>query len=134
MDKDAVVPFKSRASDSGYDLTLIKKIKTTGNVEWYDTGIKILPDFGWYFISVGRSSIAKSGYMLANSIGIIDRAYTGSIIVPLIKIDPTTPELTLPIRITQIIPVPIIHAQLVEVDSLEETSRGSSGWGSSGVK
>ena len=130
--KDAVPPSKERASDSGFDLTLLEVVKTYGNVGLYDTGIKIRPPYGWYFDLVPRSSIIKSGYMLANSIGVIDMSYTGPILVPLIKVDPTAPDLLLPNRLVQIIPRPFINIELVEVSDLSETSRGSGGFGSSG--
>ena len=71
--------------------------------------------------------------MLANNVGIIDRTYTGSIIVPLIKVDPTKPDLELPSRLVQIIPRPIIHMDVVNVDSLNTTQRNSGGFGSSGT-
>lgn len=129
--KDAVSPFKVRASDSGYDLTLLEKIKTVGDVEFYDTGIKVKPKYGYYFQLVPRSSISKTGYMLANSIGIIDRTYLGNIIVPLIKVDKSAKDLELPLRIVQIIPTHIVHFEFVEVDNIEEeTERGTGGFGS----
>jgi len=128
----AVSPSKSSVSDSGFDLTLIDKDKTHGEVVFYRTGIKIQPAFGWYFDLVPRSSIAKSGYMLANGVGVIDRGYTGEIFVPLIKLDRNAPELTLPARIVQIIPRQIIAAEIVEVDDFETTVRGDGGFGSTG--
>lgn len=130
--KDAISPSKERASDSGYDLVLLEKIKTVGKVEFYDTGIKVKPNFGYYFNLVPRSSISKTGYMLANSIGIIDRTYLGNIIVALIKIDENMPDLQLPQRLVQIIPTPIVHFQMIEVDSFDvnETNRGEGGFGS----
>ena len=130
--KDAINPSKTRISDSGYDLTLLEKIKTIGNVEMYDTGIKIRPNFGYYFILVPRSSIIKSGYILANSIGIIDRTYLGNILVPLIKIDTNAPDLELPNKIVQLIPTQIMHFQLVEVEKFDEndTNRSIGGFGS----
>lgn len=130
--KDAVSPTKERASDSGYDLVLLEKIKTVGKVEFYDTGIKVKPNFGYYFQIVPRSSISKTGYMLANSVGIIDRTYLGNIIVALIKIDETAPDLVLPLRMVQMIPTPIVHFELEEVESFDvnETERGEGGFGS----
>lgn len=130
-DPDAVAPFKERASDSGYDLTLIKLLKTSGSVEFYDTGISVEPPYGYYFDLVGRSSISKSGYILANNMGVIDRSYRGSIIVPLVKIDFTKPNIQLPCRLVQIIPRTICHLQPIESNSLVKTSRGSGGFGSS---
>lgn len=131
--EDAVSPSKERASDSGYDLVLLEKIKTVGKVEFYDTGIKIKPNFGYYFNLVPRSFISKTGYILANSIGVIDRTYLGNIIVALIKIDDSMPDLVLPSRLVQIIPTQIVHFQLTEVDNIDinSTNRSDGGFGSS---
>jgi len=128
----AVPPSKAAASDSGFDLTLIEQQGRHGEVVFYRTGIKVQPAFGWYFDLVPRSSISKSGYVLANSVGVIDRAYTGEILVPLIKLDPNAPDLALPARIVQIIPRPIIAAEIVEVDDFDTTLRGDGGFGSTG--
>lgn len=129
----AVPPSKSRASDSGFDLTLIAPAQRHGQVQFYRTGIKVQPAFGWYFDLVPRSSIAKTGYMLANCVGVIDRGYIGEILVPLIKVDPLAAELQLPARIVQLIPRPVIAAQICEVSSLDDTDRGGGGFGSTGV-
>lgn len=129
---NAIPPSKLRASDSGYDLTLIDIKKDFGQTKLYGTGIKIRPDYGWYFDLVPRSSISKTGYILANNTGIIDRSYVGEILVPLIKIDETKPDLELPCRLVQIIPRQIQHLIPIETDSLETTERGANGFGSSG--
>lgn len=130
--KDAVIPSKNRVSDSGYDLTILEKVREIGDVEFYSTGIKIQPTFGYYFDAVPRSSISKTGYMLANSVGIIDRTYIGEILVPLRKIDKSAPELELPCKVVQLIPRQIVHFEFVEVDDLSDTDRGSDGFGSTG--
>jgi len=130
----AVTPSKAHPTDSGYDLVLVEKLKQHGNVTFYDTGIQVAPPPGFYFDLVGRSSISKSGYMLANSIGIIDHSYRGNIIVALVKIDPSAPDLELPSRLVQIIPRRVWDLPLVDVgnDALTETARGAGGFGSSG--
>jgi|GEM_PF-3634214 len=127
---DAVAPFKARASDSGYDLTLLEKVKTVGDVDFYDTGIKISPAYGYYFDVVPRSSLSKTGYMLANSVGIIDRTYTGNVLVPLRKVDKEAKDIELPIRLVQIIPRKIIHIDFEEVTDVGTTQRGEGGFGS----
>lgn len=129
---NAVAPTKSSVSDSGFDLTLIERARSVGAVEFFRTGLKIQPAFGWYFDLVPRSSISKSGYMLANSVGVIDRGYTGEILVPLFKSDPHAADLTLPCRLVQIIPRQIIHAEIVEVSDFDETIRSGGGFGSTG--
>lgn len=129
---DAAAPFKARVSDSGYDLTLIREVKRLGNVVLYGSGIQVTPPAGWYFDVVPRSSIIKTGYIVANSVGVIDRSYRGEVMVPLIKIDPAAPELPLPARVAQMIPRPIVHLQVQAIDSAGTTQRGSGGFGSTG--
>ena len=133
VDPKAVTPSKERASDSGFDITAIKVHKQLGKVTLYDTGIKVQPEFGWYFDLVPRSSIIKSGYILANSVGIIDRTYTGNVMIALMKIDDSKPDIELPIRIAQLIPRPAVHMDAVEVANLDETNRGEGGFGSTGA-
>lgn len=130
--EDAIYPFKNRASDCGYDLTFIREVKRVSKTIFYGTGLKIKPEYGWYLDIVPRSSISKTGYIFANSVGIIDRSYIGEIIIPLIKIDENMPDLELPCRIMQAVPRPIIHSEFIEVDELSETERGSGGFGSTG--
>lgn len=134
--KDAVPPQKARASDSGYDLVLLERVKEFGGIELFDTGIKVRPPFGYYFDLIPRGSIIKSGYMLANSVGVIDQAYTGSILVPLIRLAEgggMPGPLKLPNRLVQIVPRKIVHFQPVEVAELSDTTRGSGRFGSTGA-
>jgi len=129
---DAITPTKNRFSDSGFDLTLVRLIKRIGLTTYYDTGIQIQPENGYYFELYGRSSISKTGYILANSVGVIDSSYTGNIIVALIKIDPNVDDLILPKKLVQIIPKRLHLLNAVEsLIDLEETIRGNNGFGSS---
>jgi len=129
---EAKIPSKTNISDSGYDITIISKLKTVGDVEFFDTGIKIQPTPGWWLALVPRSSISKTGYILANNLGVIDQSYTGNIIVALRKVDKLAPDLELPLKIAQIVPMPASHFEIEEVDSLEVTNRGTGGFGSTG--
>lgn len=131
-DEGAVPPFKARVSDSGYDLTLIREVKRMGVVTLYGSGLTIAPPPGWYFDVVPRSSIIKTGYIVANSVGVIDQSYRGEVMVPLIKLDPAAPELPLPARVAQLIPRPIVHMQVKAIQTVATTQRGSGGFGSTG--
>jgi len=131
---EAQIPSKTNISDSGYDITIISKIKTIGDVDFFDTGIKIQPAPGWWLALVPRSSISKTGYMLANNLGVIDQSYTGNIIVALRKVDKHAPDLVLPSRIAQIIPMPATHFEIEEVDNLEISNRNQGGFGSTGTE
>jgi dUTP pyrophosphatase len=70
--------------------------------------------------------------MLANNLGVIDQSYTGNIIVALRKVDKLAPDLELPLKIAQIVPMPASHFEIEEVESLEVTNRGIGGFGSTG--
>jgi deoxyuridine 5'-triphosphate nucleotidohydrolase len=133
-DANAVIPSKGKYTDVGYDLTVIKKAK-----EWnkkttlYDTCIKIQVENGYYAEVVPRSSLSKSGYMLANSVGIIDPNYTGNILIALVKVDEDAPDLELPFRCCQLIFRKHVIADMIESDTdFGDTSRGQGGFGSSG--
>jgi deoxyuridine 5'-triphosphate nucleotidohydrolase len=128
----AMPPSKAHVTDTGYDLCLVKKIKEENGMIMYDTGIAVQPPIGYYFELVGRSSISKTGYIVANSIGIIDASYTGSLKVALIKVVKKTPDLVLPARLVQLIPRQLIHLDAVEVSDLNTTQRAQGGFGSSG--
>lgn len=132
--QDAIMPTKGRPSDVGYDLTIIKEAKKwLNNTVLYDTGIKIAVDHGYYAEIVPRSSLSKSGYMLANSIGIIDNSYTGNLYIALTKVDESSPPIELPFRCCQLIFRRQVYIDLIEVDEdFEATTRSSGGFGSTG--
>lgn len=133
-DKDAVIPFKKRASDVGMDLTLIKLSKKIGDKTFmYDTGIIVSPEFGFYTKIIPRSSLVKSGYVLSNSVGIIDGTYLGTLKIVLTKVDDSFPDLTLPFCCTQLIMDRHIHYNMEEVEDVKMlgmTTRGDRGFGS----
>lgn len=130
--ENAVSPQKAHITDTGYDLCIVKKIKEENGMILYDTGIAVQPPLGYYFELVGRSSISKTGYIVANSIGIIDASYTGSLKVALIKVNKDAPDIQLPARIVQLIPRQLVHLDAIEVDDLNDTTRADGGFGSSG--
>lgn len=133
-DAGAVAPNKKRRSDAGYDLTLIKKLKTDEyGTEWYDSGTAVEPPSGYYYDLVGRSSLIKKGRQLANCIGIIDETYRGNIMVALTKLTPAAPELELPNRACQLILRKCHDHDMERVDLVSTTDRGHGGFGSSGL-
>ena len=129
-DNRAYTPSRAMNTDSGWDLHLLSKIKEENGVEYYDTGIAVQCPQGYYLELVGRSSISKSGYMLANNVGIIDNGYRGNIIAALVKINPNMPDLKLPVRLVQIIPKKVVDSYFTECKELDETPRGAGGFGS----
>lgn len=135
-DKNAILPSKKNISDVGYDLTIIKEVKKLNkNTILYDTGLKINIDYGYYTEIVPRSSLSKSGWILSNSIGIIDLSYNGNLFIALTKIEPDAPDLQLPFRCCQLIIRQQIHINMIEVaEDFEETVRNTGGFGSTNNK
>tara|TARA_B100001094_G_scaffold195927_1_gene189862 strand:- start:33 stop:467 length:435 start_codon:yes stop_codon:yes gene_type:complete len=130
---DAIIPFRAGENEVGFDLTIISKVKDIShNTAMYDSFISVQPPDGIYFEIVPRSSLSKTGYILTNSIGIIDPTYRGTIKVVLTKINPEAPDIELPNKRFQLIPRTFISNvfQVTEVRDLSNTSRGSGGFGS----
>ncbi|MFO2550592.1 dUTP diphosphatase [Alicyclobacillus cycloheptanicus] len=99
------------------------------------TGIAIqLPHPNVVALVYARSGLAwRHGIGLPNGVGVIDSDYTGEIQVLLTNFG-TAPFTIQPgDRIAQIVFAPIHLAQLVQVDTLRPTARGSGGFGSTGV-
>lgn len=133
----AILPSRAHASDSGYDLTIIAEHSRLPNgVILYKTGLRLVPGPGYYTEIVARSSLMKFGYMLANSVGIIDNEYRGELLVALVAFNPRAEPLTLPLRAAQLIPRKIAQVELVDATAegqeLPESERGSGGFGSTG--
>lgn len=131
-DENAIVPTKAHPSDIGYDLTAIGIFKQISNkITLFETGIRVSPPSGYYIEILPRSSMSKTGYMLANSVGIIDPQYTGTLKIALIKIDDDLPDIELPFTRCQLILRKAEYANMEQVDTIENTIRGDGGFGSS---
>ncbi len=131
--ENAIIPSRAGKYEVGFDLTIIEKIKDiSSNTAMYDSYVSVQPPDGVYFEIVPRSSISKTGYILTNSVGIIDPSYRGTIKVVLTKIDNNAPELELPNKRFQLIPRTFFsNVFTVEIsDTLSNTERGSGGFGS----
>ncbi len=134
IEKGGIPPFKKYKDDVGYDLYLVELIEKKGNFYFYDTKIRVEPPPGYYIEIVPRSSLSKTGFVMANSIGIIDPQYRGTIKVALRKIDENAPDLKLPFRGVQMILRKLNLFDIEVVDKLSETERKEGGFGSTGHK
>lgn len=82
LDERAEMPKSHHDTDTGYDLKFIDIDKISGDVIFFKTGLSVEPPKGYYFDIVPRSSISKTPFSMANSVGIIDWSYRGELIVP----------------------------------------------------
>tara|TARA_B100000767_G_scaffold194633_1_gene181651 strand:+ start:99 stop:539 length:441 start_codon:yes stop_codon:yes gene_type:complete len=82
-----------------------------------------------------RSGLAaKNQISVLNTPGTIDADYRGELKVILINLSEKKFKIEKGLRIAQMVLCPVIKAVLKEVDELEETERGSDGFGSTGIK
>lgn len=81
-----------------------------------------------------RSGLAlKHGITCLNTPGTIDSDYRGEVKVILANLGEDDFQITKGDRIAQIVVAPVTHAAMVEVDEIDETLRGTGGFGSTGV-
>ena len=77
---------------------------------------------------------AKNQISVLNSPGTIDADYRGEIKVILINLSNTTFVVERGARIAQMVLCPIVKAKFKEIDNLDNTDRGTGGFGSTGLK
>lgn len=81
-----------------------------------------------------RSGLAlKEGVTVLNSPGTIDADYRGEVQVILINHARQPFSVTRGMRIAQCVIAPVVQARLVEVETVEDTARGTGGFGSTGT-
>ncbi len=81
-----------------------------------------------------RSGLAlKNGITCLNTPGTIDSDYRGEVKVILANLGDEDFVIARGDRIAQLVVAPVTQAAMVEVDALDDTARGSGGFGSTGV-
>jgi dUTP diphosphatase len=135
---DMPLPARAHASDAGLDLTAMAVEAQRPGVFAFDTGISLQAEPGYYCEVVPRSSIVKSDFLQANSVGVIDPDYRGRIRVVLRYVG-TAPDggaaqaqALLGTRIAQLLVRRVEPVDVQEAETLDETPRGSGGFGSTG--
>jgi dUTP pyrophosphatase len=97
------------------------------------TGIAIALPAGYEGQVRPRSGLAtRHGLTILNAPGTIDADYRGEIQIVLANLGNEDVTITRGMRIAQLVIAPVARAQIVEVASLDETVRGSGGFGSTG--
>lgn len=131
LNPNAVTPRQGTTGAAGFDLTAVS-LKVTETTLKYDTGIAVEIPTGYVGLLFPRSSICKTGLSLANSVGVIDSDYRGSISFVFYKGAEFIEPYSYRDRIGQLLIVPIPAVEFVEAEELSETERGSGGYGSTG--
>lgn len=123
------------SDDAGIDLFVPEDVTIAPNqVTKVDLNIKCRmvdetgQTVGYYMYP--RSSIANTPFMLANSVGIIDKSYRGAIKAAIRSFSDAPEEIKQGIRLVQITAPDLSALNLKIVETLDTTERGENGFGS----
>ena len=95
------------------------------------TGLAMAIPTGYVGLIYARSSLgSKKGLAPANKVGVIDSDYRGEIKVPLFNQSKETQIIAKNERIAQIIFTPYLKVNFQETNELDDTNRGTGGFGS----
>jgi dUTP pyrophosphatase len=131
---DMPLPSYATPGSAGMDLRAAEALTLkSGSRALVATGLAIALPENFEAQVRPRSGLAvKHGVTVLNSPGTIDADYRGEIKVPLINLGTEDFVINRGDRIAQMVVAPVTMAELVEVETLDETVRGAGGFGSSG--
>jgi dUTP pyrophosphatase len=136
--KDLPLPSYQSASAAGLDLLAAVPWAAPvtiapGARALVPTGIAIALAAGFEAQVRPRSGLAaRYGLTVLNAPGTIDADYRGEIQVLLINLGEEPVTLTRGMRIAQMVIAPVVRPHIAEAASLDQTTRGSGGFGSTG--
>lgn len=137
LNENAAVPNQATKGSAGMDLSACLDSDVTikpGEIKMIPTGIAAAPDTDECVLLIyARSGLAsKHGIAPANCVGVVDSDYRGEIKVALINHGKEDFTVTHGMRIAQLVMTPVILPEIQEVSELDETSRNTGGFGSTG--
>ncbi|MBO5364475.1 MAG: dUTP diphosphatase [Clostridia bacterium] len=129
-------PEYATSGSAGMDLSAAMDEAVTvpaGGRALVPTGIAMQIPAGYGGFVFPRSGLSyKKGISMCNCVGVIDSDYTGEIKVAVHNISQEDYTINPGDRIAQLVFLPVPQAELIECESLDETERGSGGFGSTG--
>ncbi len=133
--QDAVLPHYVHPGDSGMDIYSVEDLTIApGETALVHTGLKIAVPEGYEAQVRPKSGLAlKYGLTVPNTPGTIDSGYRGEVCVILINHGREAFHVKKHSKIAQLVICPVIQADIVEVETLDETARGEGGFGSTGL-
>ena len=136
LDNSAIIPRYEHQNDSGLDLISVENIEiTSGESKLVHTGIAIELPPGTEAQIRPRSGLAlKNQITVLNTPGTVDEGYRGEIGVILINHGKNSFGVKKGMKIAQMVIIPVIRVEVEEVKQLSDTSRGSDGFGSTGIR
>jgi dUTP pyrophosphatase len=136
LDPELPLPARSHEHDAGYDLYARHAVRLApaGGRAQVKTGIALAIPPGWAGFVQPRSGLAnRHGVTCLNTPGLIDSGYRDEISVLLVNTDPRTAfDIHRGDRIAQLVIQRVHEIDWEVVEDLDETARGTGGWGSTG--
>jgi dUTP pyrophosphatase len=129
---EAKLPVYGHPGDAGLDLfSVVDRELAPGEVFAVPTGIQVAVPAGHVGLVWDKSGISlKSVHRLA---GVVDSGYRGEVQVVMINLGAVPFAVRKGMKIAQMLVQPVAAVEVVESDSLDGTSRGEGGFGSTGL-
>lgn len=129
---DAVIPCYAKAGDAGMDLIAIsEEWNKDSTMVTYDTGLSLEIPEGYVGLLFPRSSVSKTTLNLANSVGVIDSGYRGSLMLKFRYLEEGD-VYDIGDRVAQLVIMKLPFVEIIEVAELSSSERGEGGFGSTG--
>ena len=135
--ENAVIPTYGSEYAAGADLYSCEGELTfaPGETKMVHTGLAMQIPVGYVGLVYARSGIAsKRGLAPANKVGVVDSDYRGEVMVALHNHSSEPQTIAAGERIAQMVIAPYLTVNYVETDTLDDTDRGTGGFGSTGTK
>ncbi len=135
VDKDAIIPDYAHSGDAGMDLYSIEDCTIEPfTFKKVSTGLLMQLPKGTEGQVRSKSGIAlKNGVFVLNSPGTVDENYRGEVGVILYNLSKQNFEIKKGQKIAQLVINKVCYAKTKVVESLDSTSRGEGGFGSTGL-
>lgn len=136
MDPDAgYVPEYAHAGDAGMDLRSVEgRIIPAGGGAMIRTGLHVEIPEGYVGLQFPRSGLGSRGITMRNAVGVIDSGYRGEVKCALWNTTDRPFKVDKGDRICQLVIMPYARCEVVPVDGLSDSDRGTDGYGSTGVR
>jgi len=135
IDPAAILPSYAHPGDAGMDVRSVEDLVVEpGGRKLVRTGLVMMLPPGYEAQVRPRSGLAlKNGVTVLNTPGTIDEGYRGEVGVILANLGAEPFRVEKGAKIAQIVIAPCTQAEIVETAEIDETARGTGGFGSTGV-
>ena len=131
---DAVVPKYANPGDAGMDFFANEEVIIKPNQrKLVNTGISMAIPLGYVGLIWDKSGIA-SKHGIKTMAGVIDSSYRGEIKILLHNLSAEEFKIEKGTKIAQMLIQPAEQKQIIEVKELDDTKRGTGGFGSTGIR